>query len=165
MLNLLYLIINYFIVTKISYSVYYFNLLIRHEWLQLQVIHKSDCQYVYRETLGAICRPQKNRCPICSPPVWQPAIHKFQIVRKTPSQFVYRGTLNAICRRQNNTSTIFSLQPWQPGMKLTCMLYISTSSNYIFYFCRPQNNRSTIFSPPAQEPAIQKLAKSRTHSF
>jgi hypothetical protein len=157
MLNLLYLIINYFIDTKISYSVYYFNLLIRHERLQLQVIRKSDCQYVYRGTLGAICRPRNNRCPICSPPVRQPAIHKFQIVRKTTSQFVYRGTLDAICRQRNNTSTIFSPQPRQPGMKLPCMLYISTSSNHIFYFCRPRNNRSPIFSPPAREPAIQKF--------
>ena len=132
-------------------------MVIRHEPLQIQILRKFDCQYVYRGTLGAICRPRNNQCPICSLSIRQPAIHKFQIVCKTTSQFVYRRTLYAICRQQNNTSTIFSPQPRQPRMKLPCMLYISTSSNHIFYFCRPRNNRSPIFSPPAQEPTIKKF--------
>ena len=36
----------------------------------------SACQFVYRKTLGAICRTQNNKDPIFSPPGREPAIQK-----------------------------------------------------------------------------------------
>ena len=39
-------------------------------------VHKSACQFVYRGSLGAICRTQNNRYSIFSPPGCEPTIQK-----------------------------------------------------------------------------------------
>jgi hypothetical protein len=41
-----------------------------------QPARKSACQFVYRGTLGAICRTQSNRGPFLSPPAREPTIQK-----------------------------------------------------------------------------------------
>ena len=46
----------------------------QHEALKIQIVCKSACQFVYRRTLGAICRTRNNKGPILSPPTWEPAI-------------------------------------------------------------------------------------------
>jgi hypothetical protein len=93
---------------------------------QIQIVRKTACQFVYRGTLGAICRAREQQKPNFHPA--SPRTHdpKIQIVRKTASQLVFRGTLGAICRTRNNRSPIFNAPPRQIGMKLPSMLYIST---------------------------------------
>jgi hypothetical protein len=39
-------------------------------------VRKFACQFVYRGTLGAICRIQSNRGPVLSPPDREPVIQK-----------------------------------------------------------------------------------------
>ena len=51
-------------------------LLHQHEALKIQIVRKSACQFVYRGTLGAICKTQSNRGPFLSSPAREPAIQK-----------------------------------------------------------------------------------------
>jgi hypothetical protein len=50
---------------KISFHILYTN-----------YVHRSTCQFVYRGSVGAICRIQNNRYLIFSPPAREPAIQK-----------------------------------------------------------------------------------------
>jgi hypothetical protein len=114
-------------------------------------VHKSACQFVYRRSLGAICRTQNNRYSIFIPLGCEPAIQKVpkygmrhlhmfqnnknamfnQAARRSSCQFIYHGSLGAICRTQNNRDSIFSLPDREPaiqkvpkyGMRDTHMLY------------------------------------------
>jgi hypothetical protein len=84
-------------------------------------VHKSTCQFVYRGSLGGICRRANNRDSIFGPPGREPAIQKLpkygmkdlhmlykisfhtlyrDYVHKSACQFVYRGSLGALCRTQ-----------------------------------------------------------------
>jgi hypothetical protein len=99
---------------------------------------ESTCQFVYRGSLGAICRRQNNRDSIFGPPGRQPAIQKLpkygirdphmlykisfhtlyrDYVHKSAYQFVYRGSLGVVCRTQNNRYLIFSPPGHEPSIK------------------------------------------------
>jgi hypothetical protein len=47
-----------------------------HELLQIEIVYKSDSQFVYRGTVGAICRTRKNKSPIFRSPAREPGIQK-----------------------------------------------------------------------------------------
>jgi hypothetical protein len=55
-----------------------------------QPARKSACQFVYRRSLGAICRRQNNRGSIFSPPGREPAIQKVPKYGMRDPHMVYK---------------------------------------------------------------------------
>jgi hypothetical protein len=99
---------------------------------------ESTCQFVYRGSLGAICRRRNNRDSLFEAPGREPTIQKLpkyamrvlhmlykisfhtlyrDYVHKYACQFVYRGSVGSICRKQNNTYLIFSPPGHEPAIQ------------------------------------------------
>jgi hypothetical protein len=96
-------------------------------------VHKPACKFVYRGSVGAICRTQNNRYLIFSPPGRQPAIQK-----------VPKYGMRTLHMFYNNTNAKFS--------------QATRRSAYVVEqcICTTRNNRGPISSPPAPEPPIKK---------
>jgi hypothetical protein len=61
-----------------------------------QPVRKSACQFVYRGTLGAICRIQSNRGPILSPPAREPAIQKVAKYGMRDPYMLYKNLMSIL---------------------------------------------------------------------
>jgi hypothetical protein len=95
-------------------------------------VHNPMCKFVYRGSVGAICRTQNNRYLIFSPPGRQPAIQKVpKYVMRTLHMFynnkfiqaTYKSTYvveQCICTTRNNRAPISSLPALKPPVKRFC---------------------------------------------
>ena len=103
-------------------------------------IHNSHCQFVFRRTVGAICRARNNRYSIFSPPGREHAKQKVpkyemrnphmfynntntkfnQVTRRSSCQFVYHENVVTICSTGNEESAYvleqykYNVQPSNP---------------------------------------------------
>jgi hypothetical protein len=103
---------------------------------------KSRCQFVYRRSLGAICRRRNNRDSIFGPPGHEPTIQKLPKYGMRNLHMLYKISFHTLYRDYVHKSA--------------CKFVYRGSVGAI---CRTQNNRYLIFSPPGCEPAIQKMPK------
>jgi len=104
-----------------------------HSILYRGYVHKPVCKFVYRGSVGAICRTQNNRYLIFSPPGRQPAIQK-----------VPKYGMRTLHMFYNNTNEKF--------------IQATRRSTYVVEQCifTTWNNRGPITSLPAPEPPIKK---------
>ena len=95
-------------------------------------VHKPACKFVYRGSVGVICRTWNNRYLIFSPPGRQPAIQK-----------VPKYGMRTLHMFYNNTNAKSS--------------QVAHRSTYVVEqcICTVQNNRGPISSPPTTEPPIK----------
>jgi hypothetical protein len=61
-------------------------------------VRSFGCQFVYRGTLGAICRIQSNRGPTLSPPDREPAIEKVAKYEMRDPYKLYKNLMSIPCK-------------------------------------------------------------------
>jgi hypothetical protein len=105
-------------------------------------VHKSACQFVYRISLGGICRRENNRDSIFGLPGHKFTIQKLPKYGMNDLHMLYKISFHTLYRNYLHMSE--------------CQFVYHRSLGAL---CRTQNNRYLIFSPPGREPAIQKVPK------
>ena len=66
------------------------------------IVRNVASQFVYRETLDAVCRPQNNRDPFLKPPAREPVIQKLAKYGMTAPCMLYKT-----CAKKTNSTMLY----------------------------------------------------------